>query len=342
YPVGRKQAKGISVDERSVSREHANVIVSKAGSDGTQACTLRDPGSKFGTVLGGARLERNTDYPLQDGNVVTVGVTEQIRFRQFTPVLCASSLRNAPAKTKRLAALAQLVGARLSTNWSDACTHLVTNDALVVTVKLVTALACARPVVTLGWLEAVAARPAASDPLPDPAAFLPVGKAEGEATETDAKTDDVLPRPERQHHFAGKTFVLVPPDAEVSAMARAAGGAVLRGRDISDADFDACCAASAASSSATTAAAAAAAAAAEEMVVVDCDTDSRKQQSPPPPPPPEEMPPPPGKKVKKANAPEGTTTETAPAVAPAPASPAASDSAATEGTPEEAGGSAAG
>ncbi len=68
--IGRGIASDLTLDDASVSRRHALVVVRGDG------CVLLDDRSRNGTWLNG---ERVSEAPLRDGDVFTVG-TVQIRF----------------------------------------------------------------------------------------------------------------------------------------------------------------------------------------------------------------------------------------------------------------------
>lgn len=64
--IGRDPGVSVFVDDRSVSRRHARILIS-----GEEKATLEDLGSKNGTFLGNVKVE--SPVPLSDGDVIRVG-----------------------------------------------------------------------------------------------------------------------------------------------------------------------------------------------------------------------------------------------------------------------------
>jgi DNA-binding winged helix-turn-helix (wHTH) protein len=72
--LGRSNEAAIFVDDAAVSRQHARITIDEAGA------TLRDLGSKNGTMLNGHAIE--APAPLKDGALIVLGATG-LRFRVF-------------------------------------------------------------------------------------------------------------------------------------------------------------------------------------------------------------------------------------------------------------------
>ena len=60
--IGRSASAGLSVDEQSLSRQHARVFRSKGG------FSVEDLDSTNGTFVNGERLPRGVEAPLHDGD----------------------------------------------------------------------------------------------------------------------------------------------------------------------------------------------------------------------------------------------------------------------------------
>ena len=73
--IGRSPDVAVFVDDVGVSRHHARITIDERGA------AIEDLGSKNGTILDGARVERRT--PLNDGALIVVGATA-LRFRIFS------------------------------------------------------------------------------------------------------------------------------------------------------------------------------------------------------------------------------------------------------------------
>jgi DNA-binding winged helix-turn-helix (wHTH) protein len=73
--IGRDPGAGLFIDDASVSRRHARIVVTEEGA------TLEDLGSKNGTRLGDRKVE--AAMPLDDGARIRVGTVE-LTFRMFS------------------------------------------------------------------------------------------------------------------------------------------------------------------------------------------------------------------------------------------------------------------
>ena len=73
--IGRDPGAGLFIDDPSVSRRHARIVVTE------ESATLEDLGSKNGTCLGDRRIE--APVPLDDGARIRIG-TVALTFRMFS------------------------------------------------------------------------------------------------------------------------------------------------------------------------------------------------------------------------------------------------------------------
>ena len=73
--IGRDPGAGLFIDDASVSRRHARIVVS------TDSATLEDLGSKNGTRLGDQKIE--APVPLEDGTRIRIG-SVPMTFRMFS------------------------------------------------------------------------------------------------------------------------------------------------------------------------------------------------------------------------------------------------------------------
>lgn len=73
--IGRDPGAGLFIDDASVSRRHARIVVSEEGA------TLEDLGSKNGTLLGDRKIE--AEVPLKDGTRIRIGAV-LLTFRMFS------------------------------------------------------------------------------------------------------------------------------------------------------------------------------------------------------------------------------------------------------------------
>jgi hypothetical protein len=224
YVVGRKDVDICIPADKSLSRSHAELMVS---GEGFGSLTIRDMQSKFGVVVGESRLGADP-HALTDGASLKLGTT-LFTVQRVPLVLCTSGI--AASERPALKAAAAKLGAALAKEWHDGVTHLVM-PTVTWTPKLLTALAACVPVVSPAWVLAAAARSAATDPLP------PIGAPEFAPTPapTSATTAD-LPsgattiegvQPERKRLFAGKALLCLPNAADGAS----SGGAAAATQDI--------------------------------------------------------------------------------------------------------------
>jgi DNA-binding winged helix-turn-helix (wHTH) protein len=73
--IGRDPGAGLFIDDASVSRRHARIVVS------AESATLEDLGSKNGTLLGDRKIEATV--PLEDGSRLRIGAVT-LTFRMFS------------------------------------------------------------------------------------------------------------------------------------------------------------------------------------------------------------------------------------------------------------------
>jgi len=90
YVLGRSGDASILVDEAGVSRHHARLTI------GAQGATLRDLGSKNGTVVNGSAVEGSVE--LTDGAVIVLGTTA-LTFRIVEAVGSTETLTAARSRT---------------------------------------------------------------------------------------------------------------------------------------------------------------------------------------------------------------------------------------------------
>lgn len=179
YTVGRKDCHILILEDQSISRCHAELIVPSCGEqeEGMQGSPgtlmLRDL-SKFGTLVNGCKLEkRNIDVSLKDGDRIKFGsspASKVFELESAPLVVCCSGM--SPTEKNTVSETVGRLGGTLEQSWSKQCVMLVMNR-LTVTQKVVSALACCRPVVTAQWLTALADTSSNNKPLPDYRSYLP-------------------------------------------------------------------------------------------------------------------------------------------------------------------------
>jgi DNA-binding winged helix-turn-helix (wHTH) protein len=80
--VGRHPASAVWISARSVSREHARIVITDEG------VTIEDCGSTNGTLVDGKRI--SSPHPLVDGAAITFG-SEKATFRQWSDAAAAET-----------------------------------------------------------------------------------------------------------------------------------------------------------------------------------------------------------------------------------------------------------
>ncbi|XP_072324081.1 nibrin isoform X2 [Scyliorhinus torazame] len=207
YIVGRKNCAVLLLDDQSISRSHAALSVSHPAANLTQAArnavlTLKDT-SKYGTFVNEERLLNDNPRILKSGELVTFGLF-QSKFRvEYEPLIVCSSCLDGPEKSALNKSVLQL-GGHLSSNWTEANTHLVMSSVKV-TVKTICAMICCRPIVKPEFFVNLAEAIQLRRQLPSPESFSPpIDEPSIRPGEL-----DITVKPERKSIFRGKTFIFL-------------------------------------------------------------------------------------------------------------------------------------
>ncbi|KAK7886798.1 hypothetical protein WMY93_026419 [Mugilogobius chulae] len=164
YVVGRKNCDILLSEDQSISRAHAQI------SSTDQTLTVKDT-SKYGTFVNEQRLSENTPVILTSGSNITFGVfNSKFRVEPLRPVVCSSCLDNSGKAS--LSEALKLVGGKLVGTWSQECTHLVMSKVKV-TIKTISALLTARPIVTPEFFSALHEAVQKKSAPPEADRFLP-------------------------------------------------------------------------------------------------------------------------------------------------------------------------
>ncbi|XP_047489469.1 nibrin-like isoform X2 [Penaeus chinensis] len=179
--VSRREGHILLRDDNSISRQHASITVTHSMSDlknitALPKVNLSELGSKYGTFVNegiekNRKLAVKSTTELNDGDRIRFGMLTNVWRLGYKPlVVTASTLK--PDHKKGLADDLLKLGGHLVSEWNPSCSYLVMNN-ITLTVKVVCALAGARPIVTpeffTKWAEAVVKK----EPLPDASDFLP-------------------------------------------------------------------------------------------------------------------------------------------------------------------------
>ncbi|KAG8224049.1 hypothetical protein J437_LFUL001126 [Ladona fulva] len=215
--VSRITGDVILAEDQSVSRKHA---VIKERGDSCQV-TVTDLGSKYGTYINeSTKLEANKPHELKDGDIIKFGCQwNEWRFNSKPLVVTSSTL---PTEVKlSLKNLISELGGTLINDWRESCSHL-TMESILLTAKVVCALASAVPIVTPEYWTSFKEAIEQKKLPPDPEKFVPPLK---EAILNKNKVSFAVNK-ERKKVFAGKVFVF-PTEKQMKkyrTLISAAGG----------------------------------------------------------------------------------------------------------------------
>ncbi|GBG62121.1 hypothetical protein CBR_g29321 [Chara braunii] len=192
YKVGRKDS-DISINDRAVSRHHADIVVGPLGPlpdpavsgtavDRTKAMAdwisiwrpsikVKDV-SKFGTLVcdrSGTKKQSETpdrSAELNEGDLV-VFLHCKVHFRlECKPIIaCVSSVVESERR-RQLTHNLKSAGAGVVAQWSEFATHLVVDDGAHCNDEIVAAVSAGRHLVHSRWAEALALRQTVRDVLP--------------------------------------------------------------------------------------------------------------------------------------------------------------------------------
>uniref|UniRef100_A0A1E1XCK3 Putative nibrin n=1 Tax=Amblyomma aureolatum TaxID=187763 RepID=A0A1E1XCK3_9ACAR len=179
FTVGRKNATIIIANDASISREHAVLSVSPLPDEHVGDVSfvpllrVKDLGSKYGTSVNSKELGKSEETALKEGDTVTFGrLGSAYKICYGAPFVVTTSCLAAPEKECFKTTLKK-IGARLKSDWSECCTHVVMSS-IRLTMKTTAALLAAKPVVTPAFFTEVLKRVQLQDPTDvDPAGYIP-------------------------------------------------------------------------------------------------------------------------------------------------------------------------
>lgn len=202
YVVGRRDCDILIPGDATVSRKHAELIVTHPESNLTNVAKLpvlklKDI-SKFGTWVNNQRVQG--ERILQDGDSIYFGSQKSSFMVVYEPLVVTSScLDSAVKKTTRHHL--SLLGGHMITEWQKDCSLLIMSK-LSVTIKVICALISQKYVVSPVYLEQYTKYLQGTEEKPDPVRFLP-DLAE---SQLDQESVSFSPDIRRKTLFEGKTF----------------------------------------------------------------------------------------------------------------------------------------
>lgn len=175
---GRAQTARIRSTHQSVSRIHAELIVSPAQGPLSEVKPLEirilDKSSTGHTFIDGTPAGKGEAKALKDGDHLSFGVDPVTFDLRWRPVVVSYSSRLPPAELTELEALARKGGFFLNSDWTPECTHLLV-EQLSITPKLLCCMIDGGRPVSSSFTSALAKSGSSgeAEPLPDSSAHLP-------------------------------------------------------------------------------------------------------------------------------------------------------------------------
>lgn len=175
---GRAQTARIRSTHQSVSRIHAELIVSPAQGPLSEVKPLEicilDKSSTGHTFVDGTPAGKGITKALKDGDHLSFGVDPVTFDLNWKPVVVSYSSRLPPAELTELEALARKGGFFLNSEWTPECTHLLV-EQLSITPKLLCCMIDGGRPVSSSFTTALAKSGSSgeAEPLPDSSAHLP-------------------------------------------------------------------------------------------------------------------------------------------------------------------------
>lgn len=167
--VGRAQNAHIRPNHQSVSRLHAEFVVELPVGDvpDAKSCSifLIDNSSTGHTFVNTKPSGKGVRMPLKDGDTLAFGVDPVNFSLQWVPTVLSCSSRMTAEVIDHMKALSRKAGAYFITEWTDYCTHLIT-DRLSITPKLLCCMLLGGTPVAASFLQALADSENAT-PMPD-------------------------------------------------------------------------------------------------------------------------------------------------------------------------------
>ena len=208
YIVGRKNADIIVEGDPSISRKHATFVVSKISNPNQlveERLSITDT-SKTGVFVNDKKLTLNIETELKEGDVVAYGSEKTSYDVIHHKLVVVTSCVNSSAAKTTVKSTVEALGGRTESNWSANSTLLVM-DKVTFTIKVVGAIACAKPIVTVKYLEDLldCCDKKKGLSLPDPTKYLPA------VVEKSLGGQDLMfyPNAQRCSLMSGKLFLVL-------------------------------------------------------------------------------------------------------------------------------------
>ncbi|KAJ9172887.1 hypothetical protein P3X46_016081 [Hevea brasiliensis] len=195
YKVGRKGCDVIINKDKGVSRIHAEIVVDEmtlsnameSKSEWSSRIRIRDF-SKYGTFINKnlGSMEKVQEFPnkettLKEGDLISFGTGNATYRFCFVPlnffVYCSESFQGNQTLEDKVSS----IGARITFQLSEECTHVLVDHQMPVNKDVVDAIVAKKPVVLHSWAELVAEKSIGSE-IPSWNSYIPTLTVEGVPT----------------------------------------------------------------------------------------------------------------------------------------------------------------
>ncbi|GAV61712.1 FHA domain-containing protein [Cephalotus follicularis] len=193
YKVGRKGCDVIITKDKGVSRIHAEIVVDamtflnpwqKESLDISSKVRIRDC-SKYGTFITNnlGSKEKVHEFPnkettIKEGDLVSFGTGNATYRFCFVPLLFFVCCSEPSHVNHLLEDKVSSIGARISLNWSEECTHVLVDQLMPMKEDLVKAFVAKKPFVLSSWVEFVTEKSIRTE-IPSFNSFAPLLTVEG-------------------------------------------------------------------------------------------------------------------------------------------------------------------
>ena len=155
YVIGRKDCDIVITGDISISRRHATISVSKVDpadhKQPVEGITILDT-SKVGVQINGSKIAPKADTSLKDGDFISFGCLNMKYKLIHQRLVVVTSCVNTSSSKAALKLCIPKLGGFICQHWNGNTTHLVM-EKVTFTMKVLCAIACGKPVVTVKYLE---------------------------------------------------------------------------------------------------------------------------------------------------------------------------------------------
>ena len=157
--IGRAEDCDICIlNDKSISRKHLKLCI--IGDD----AYVTELGSKFGTKIDGIDCKKDDKIRLKEGQIIQIGISgSKVTLQRYFLNLCPTKLDK--QEKEKLKNIVKSINAKTVKTVSE-CTHLLCNR-FTATLKVVTAIALGKPIITTDALHFLQNNTAHTIPVPN-------------------------------------------------------------------------------------------------------------------------------------------------------------------------------